>query len=142
MAPPKAKKARDDIAGLSAVEAAIFVPVLFLLIFGALEYSWAFLKVQQMNGAARQAARLGIIEGATAAQLRAEIDRLMADAGMAGAGYSVTMVPPDPATLTSGQPFQVRISVPYANVELIGLPVLPTPATLRVNTTMAREAPR
>ncbi len=136
----KTKKKRE--AGLSSVEAAIFAPLLFLLIFGVLEYSWAFLKIQQVNGAARRCARMGIIEGATVAELMAEVDQLMIDANLAGSGYTVTLTPPDPATLAPGEILRVDISVPYANIDLFGIPLIPTPANLVASTSMAVETPR
>ena len=138
----KTNETRDRCAGLSSVEAAIFAPLLFLLIFGVLEYSWAFLKIQQVNGAARRCARMGIIEGATVAELMAEVDQLMIDASLAGSGYTVTLTPPDPATLAPGEILRVDISVPYANIDLFGIPLIPTPANLVASTSMAIETPR
>lgn len=130
------------MAGLSAVEAAICAPIIFILVFGALEYSWAFLKAQQINGAARHCARMGIVEGTSVAELQSRVAQIMTDAGLAGSGYTLTLTPADPATLGPGQILQVDVSVPYANIELFGIPVLPTPTTLTGSTSMAKESPQ
>lgn len=136
--PPKNRSRR----GLSMVEAALVLPILFALLFGMLEYSWAFLKSQQIHNAARHGARTGIVYGATAAEVLAAVDQVMADSGLASSGYSTVLVPADPSTLTSGQILEVQVSVDYGNIELIGIPLIPTPATLTGTTSMAREAPK
>lgn len=128
--------------GLSMVEAALALPIFFALLFGMLEYSWAFLKSQQIHNAARHGARNGIVFGATAAEVQAAVDQVMADSGLDSSGYTTTLIPPDPGTLTSGQILEVRVSVDYGNIELIGIPLIPTPASLTGSTSMAREAPK
>ena len=128
--------------GLSSVEAAIVLPLVILLLFGLLEFGWAFLKSQQINNAARHGARIGIAYGATAAEIQAGVDAVMAASGMGSSGYTTEILPNDPLTLTTGQLLAVSVTVDYSNIELIGVPLIPAPATLTGTTSMAREAPK
>lgn len=126
--------------GFAIVEAALLFPLLLVLMFGLIEYSWAFLKVQQLSGAARQGARIGITQPAVNGDVSTAIDTLMAKAGLAGSGYSVTITPADVSTALPGTSLTVEVTLTYANVALTGFP-LPLPTTLSGNITMIKEGP-
>ena len=127
-------------SGVAIVEAAILFPLLLVLMFGLIEYSWAFLKVQQLSGAARQGARIGITQPAVNGDVSTAIDTLMAKAGLASSGYSVTITPADVSTALPGTSLTVEVTLTYANVALTGFP-LPLPTTLSGNITMIKEGP-
>ena len=133
---------RSRRRGLSLIEAALVLPLFILLLFGFLEYSWAFWKSQQIGNAARHGARLGIVDGATAAEVQAGVDQIMANSGLGGSGYLTTLTPGDPAGMLPGELFTVTVSVDYSNIILIGMPLLPVPNQLSRETGMAREGPR
>lgn len=128
-------------SGLSAIEAALVLPIFFLLLFGLLEYGWMFLKSQQLNNAARNGVREGIVHGSTAADVTTRIDQLMLEADLQDSGYSVVLTPNDPTTLAPGELLTVTITVDYSSVELIGVPLIPVPTTIGGTTSMAREGP-
>ena len=132
---------RSRRRGLSIIEAALVIPLFILLLFGLLEYGWAFWKSQQIGNAARHGARIGIVDGATAAEVQAGVDQIMTDSGLAGSGYVTTLAPGDPGTLGFGDLFTVTVSVDYSNIILIGMPLLPVPNQLSRATSMAREGP-
>jgi Flp pilus assembly protein TadG len=44
--------------GLETVEAAIMLPLVMLITFGALKYGWLFLKAQQINNVASSLSRM------------------------------------------------------------------------------------
>jgi len=127
--------------GLAAVEMALVLPLLLTLIFGMIEYGWMFLKSQQITNAARQGARVAARADATTGHALTSIAEAMADAGLAESDYLITVTPADVTGLDSGQLFSVAISVPYDEIRLLGLPFVPTPASLQASTTMAREGP-
>jgi len=56
---------RNDIGvrrtGTTLVEAAFVLPLLLLVVLGAIEYGWLFYKQQQITNAARHAARIAIL---------------------------------------------------------------------------------
>lgn len=128
--------------GAALVEAAIAIPLFFLLLFGLLEYGWAYLKTQEIHNAARVGVRSGIVFGAGASDVTATVDAIMSESGLGDSGYSTTLTPSDPSTLASGELFQVQISVDYSNIELIGIPLIPVPSSLTETASMAREAPK
>lgn len=128
-------------AGISLVEVAITVPLLMLVLFGLLEYGWAFLRAQDIQNAARHGARLGVVNGATAAEVTAGVDQLMLDAGLESSGYTITLTPADPASLAPGQLLTVEVTVDYDNIDLVDAPFIPVPSRLRGETSMAREGP-
>ena len=131
---------KEKRRGLALVEAALVIPLLFLVLFGMLEYSWAFLKVQQLNGAARQGARAGIVQGAVNADVTAAVTQVMTDAGLAGL-YTVDLAPNDVSTIDAGDPLTVTVTCTYADIELIGMPLIPTPTVVEGRTSMAKEGP-
>ena len=58
------KRRRED--GAAAVEFAIIAPLLFMLIFGMLQYGLAFFQVQNLRAAVREGARVAAVRGAPA----------------------------------------------------------------------------
>src|SRR3954447_3680838 len=63
----RARARRED--GAAAVEFALIVGVLAMLIFGMLQYGVAFFQLQNLRAAAREGARVGAV-GATVAQVK------------------------------------------------------------------------
>lgn len=63
----RARLRRED--GAAAVEFALIVGVLVLLIFGMLQFGLAFFQIQNLRAAAREGARLGAV-GATGSAIR------------------------------------------------------------------------
>lgn len=125
--------------GLATVEMAIVLPLLILLTLGAIEYGWMFLKAQQVTNASRQGARAGAPIDGTDTSIRNAVDSVMAAAGLSASGYTVS-IPTSVNGLTPQTIFSVTVSVPYANITLIGLlTILPAPTNLRSVTSMAKE---
>lgn len=120
------------------VEIALLMPFLLTLLIGLLEYGWIFFKFQQVNGAARHGARIGVTVPATQAQVTSAISQLMTSAGLGSSGYSVTLSG-DPAAMAPGETLTVNVSVPYSNIELTGFPLIPVPAALVGSTSMRKE---
>ena len=127
--------------GAATVEMALVLPLLLALVLGVVEYGWMFLKFEQVANAARQGVRAGIVAEATATSVTSAVSSAMSAAGLASSGYTVTITPSNPMTLEPGQLLRVAVSVPYANIELVGTILLPTPTTLRSTVVMSREGP-
>ena len=64
------KLRRED--GAAAVEFALIVGVLAMLIFGMLQYGIAFFELQNLRSAAREGARVGSVQG-TADQVKQRV---------------------------------------------------------------------
>jgi len=137
------RTARPRRASL-AVEAALFLPLLFYLMFGMIEYGWMFLRSSEIHNATRQGARVGATEGGTSPAVLSTIQTLMTGANLAGSNYTVDIVPPDVSSqaLSQGAPFSVTVTVPYKNgIELFGFTLVPVPADLHAEVTMIKEGP-
>ena len=125
--------------GVAVLELAIMLPLLLLLVLGAIEYSWLFLKSHQVTNAARQAARIGaMVDSDSATVVQAANDALTAG-GMGGMSYQVTVNPIDVLNLAAGSLLTVEVEVPYDEVSLLQIPLIPTPAQLRATVSMAKE---
>ncbi len=131
------QKTRYRYHGTSAVEAAIVFPLLLVLTFGVIEYGWMFLKAHQITNAAREGSRIAVRPNVTNAQVVAKITNLMASAGITG--YQVTTSPIDISFVSMGEPVEVGVSVPWENVAIINMPLLPKPASIQASTTMTKE---
>lgn len=123
---------------LALVEMAIVMPLLILLTLGVLEYSWMFLKAQQITNASRAGARAGARIDAGAADVESATLAAMTAAGLNDSGYVLTLSPADLSSLNPGEQLVVTVTVTYSNIDL-GLPLIPTPSSLTSTMTMARE---
>jgi Flp pilus assembly protein TadG len=81
--------------GATAVEFAITAPILFLLFFGALEFSRANMLKHTVNQAAYEGARAGMVPGATEDKVTDATDAIM----NAASAFHYT-VDVDPSTIT------------------------------------------
>lgn len=66
----------SDETGAAAVEFALVLPILILLLFGIIEFSIAYNRVQGLHAAAREGARVASLQRTT----RTEIDQRIRDA--------------------------------------------------------------
>ena len=127
--------------GSLTVEAALLLPLLFILTFGLIEYGWMFLKQQQITNAARQCARLAAMVDGTNAQVTSQLTTMLNTYGLAGSGYSTTISPANVATAVRGTQVSVTISIPYSNIDVTGFGLLPMPTTITAKVSMQKEGP-
>ena len=86
--------------GAVTVEMAIAAPVLFILVFGALEFCGANVQRHTVDNAAYEAARRGIVPGATVADVEARATEIMSFVGATN-GINVNVTP---AAITDATP--------------------------------------
>lgn len=72
---PKSEKRR----GAALVETAIVLPVFFLVVLGIIEFGRAFMVMQLVNTAAREAARSAISDGTNNEEVKAMVEDLVAN---------------------------------------------------------------
>ena len=78
------KKLRSE-SGASAVEFALLLPVLMMILFGIIEFGLALYRQAILTNASREGARLGIVQSVpaiTTAQIDARIDNYLTPAGI------------------------------------------------------------
>ena len=133
---------RRQHRGTVLVEAAVVLPILIWLTFGMIEYGWMFVKVQQINNAARHGARIGALfnDDTTNDTVKEEIRPLMEAAGITG--HEVAFDPSDVSSLEPGQTLTITVRIPYQGEDgnkLLGIPLIPVPAGLESAVRMAKE---
>ncbi len=73
---------------------------------------------QTLTISAFEGARVGLLPGSSPPNVEAQCQFVLSDHSVAG--YSISMEPPYPASLTSGDYFRVTVSAPCAPNSLIG----------------------
>jgi Flp pilus assembly protein TadG len=84
-------RGRGDERGASAVEFALVVPFLLLIVFGIIVYGMVFAQSLSLSNSARQAARSGVISGTTCDQITTLAHDAADTIGMNGADTTVTV---------------------------------------------------
>jgi Flp pilus assembly protein TadG len=125
-------------SGAALVEMAIVMPILCLLTLGLMEYGWVFLKVSQINQAARQGVRTAVRPAATEADVKAAVAGMMTQAGIPATKYVLTYTN---ISVPIGTPITVHVSVVYDKVTLTGTGLVPLPDKIQGVGTMSKEGP-
>ncbi len=99
---------------------AVVAPLLFALIFGIIEFGYVFTVQEMLTNAVREACRVGVLQGATPAEVQSRFDQAIS-------GMGITVDPgmlsiPTQAVLDDppGDVVEVSVAIPYANVSLVG----------------------
>jgi Flp pilus assembly protein TadG len=133
---------RERRRGSALVETAVVLPVFFTFIFAFIEFGHCFMTIHTLNSAARRAARLGVGEDVTSAQVSGMAHSILnsaIDADLAGVNITVkdasafdaanvdvdaidfeNLPDIEVANLESRSLFLVRIEVPYHEVGILG----------------------
>ncbi len=133
--------------GTAAVEAAMMLPLIALMTFALIKYGWLYVKVQQINNAARHGARVAVRADATNGDVDAAIEALMDKVWLAGAGdppanwYVVTYEPANVDGLDTGTIVTITIAVTYAGtpLDIMAMPLVPVPDVIAGTASMAKE---
>ena len=134
------KKLRSE-SGASAVEFALLLPVLMLILFGIIEFGLALHRQSILTNASREGARLGIvlsIPPITDAAINARIDTYLTSAGITPGNVTRNspIIPPSPVT---GTPVIVTLTLPYTYAVLPGLTSITPTINLVAQTVMRHE---
>ncbi len=132
--------------GTAAVEAAMMLPLIALMTFALIKYGWLYVKVQQINNAARHGARVAARADSVNGDVDAGIEALMDKVWPAGAGdppadwYVVTFDPVD-VDAGAGTIVTITVTVTYAGtpLDIMAMPLVPVPDVIAGTASMARE---
>lgn len=87
--------------GAAAVEFALVVPVLFLLVFGMIDFGWAINRYTVLNNATREGVRLASL-GATSSEITASVTDALTGTGIDPATVDVDISCLTPASTACG----------------------------------------
>ena len=133
----RSKKSRRT--GAAAVELALVTPIFFTLVFAQLETACLGMSTQVLTMAAREGARVAVINNSTQSDVQAQVNRVLS-----GAGITVSTVTPTPSnwsTAPGGTPITVSLSVPYSQVSWFSTPLFFGSSILTASATMSSERP-
>ncbi|MDX2200540.1 MAG: TadE/TadG family type IV pilus assembly protein [Phycisphaerae bacterium] len=119
--------------GAAAVEMALVTPLLLTMLFGIIEYGWVFSVRQTLTHAAREGARVAVLQGTDEDDITDRIDAVLAPYGITSHTITMEHATTDDPTET------VRVQVPYADITLIGEYFGNTTQTLGAVASMRKE---
>ena len=131
------KRLRSE-SGASAVELALLLPVLMMILFGIIEFGMALYRQAILTNASREGARLGIVQSIPPIANAAVDARI--DTYLTAAGINPGTVTRNTPVLTggTGSNVTVTLTLPYTYVVLPGLTSI-TPSINLVATTVMRH---
>jgi len=100
----------------AVVEFAVVLPLLLTILFGIIEYGWVFMVRQTLQTAAREGARIAVLQSSIEPydNVIGRVAQVMAPTGLLS--YSITM-----SHAQVGDPVEtVQVSIPYNDVSLMG----------------------
>jgi Flp pilus assembly protein TadG len=135
-----------DPRGAQLVEFALVFPIVLLMTAGIVDVGFLLKDYQVVTNAAREGARLGAVQGGTAA-ITARVNAYLAAGGLQGSATTdiqpVLLANPSGAAVPAVQvvvayPYEYMVLAPVA--ALIAGDLLPSSVTLRAAVTMRQEA--
>lgn len=123
-------------SGVAAVEFAFVAPLLFMLVFGIIEFGRMIMVHQIITNASREGARRAIIENASSTEVTTLVSDYLTAASVTGA--TVTVAPGD-LSVGFGEPVTVTVAVPFENVSWAGVGWFLQGSTFTVSSVMHGE---
>jgi len=97
--------------GAAAVEMAVCLPILLLLLIATVDICGMFHVQQSLKVAAYEGTRVGIIPGSESENVTFQVQSILDAHGVNG--YTIAMTPADPSTLEVGDYFTVSIAANF-----------------------------
>lgn len=134
----KSQSHKQRRRGSATVELAVVAPVVFLLIFAAVEFGRLLMAMHGLEEAAREGCRQAILVESTSTEVQ---DTVAARLGTFGiSGYTLTTEPSPPTDACQFEPVTVKITVPYTGVSWLPTPKFLGAIQLNASCTFSREA--
>jgi Flp pilus assembly protein TadG len=140
------KRMRNE-KGAALIEAAVTVPIILLISVGIFEFGRAYQTQQVLVNAAREGARLAVIEGSTDADVRARVNAYLTGGGLTAlgdGGIPINRTTPITASATGSTvevhyPFQFMVLNPVVRLIAPGDAKTGAPITMKAATMMRNE---
>ncbi len=107
---------RPSRRGNAVLETALVLPILLALSFGLVEFGYFFYVKHNLQGAAREGARVAITPSATNTDVTNAILAALTPAGLHTSGYTVTLDPSDVSAAATGSNITVTVSCTWGTV--------------------------
>jgi Flp pilus assembly protein TadG len=91
---PGHRRRRREERGAAAVEFALVVPILLLVVFGIINFGFVFAQQISLNNSARQTARYAVVDGRDCTAIKNEAKDSAATIGMSAAQVPVPVITP------------------------------------------------
>lgn len=131
------KRMRNE-KGAALIEAAVTIPIILLISVGIFEFGRAYQTQQVLVNAAREGARLAVIEGSTDADVRTRVNNYLSAGGLKTLGDS--QIPINRSTTFTGTSTGSTVEILYPFDFMVLNPVVkliaPTDATTGAPITM------
>jgi Flp pilus assembly protein TadG len=92
-----------------------------MMVFGMIEFGRAIMVQQILTNAAREGARIAVLDATTPTQITSQVTTYLAKGGISGA--TVTLDPATPSTAADGDPVTVSVSIPFSTVSWLPAPM-------------------
>lgn len=114
---PRRRRGAKRATAAAIVEFAVVLPLLLTILFGIIEYGWVFMVRQTLQHASREGCRLAVLQTSVDpyANVTARVADIMSTTN--AAGYTLTM---QHAVEGVSDTETVTVSVPYADISLVG----------------------
>lgn len=122
--------------GLAAVELAVCLPVIVVLVFAAIESCSMIFITQSLHAATYEGVRVAVNPTATSAQATARTQQILTGHGIAGA--TILLTPADVTTAASGSLVRVTVTA-SCDANRISPPFFMGGRNIQVQTTMVKE---
>ena len=117
-----ARNRTRDQRGAAAVELAIVLPILILLVFGIIQFSISFNRLQGLHAAAREGARVAALPQSTQGDIRARVTTALSGVLPTGTPPVITVTPntTNPCDL---KPVDTHVVVTVRTVSQLDIPL-------------------
>lgn len=119
------------------MEFAVVAPVLFLMVFGMIEFGRMVMVQQVITNGSREGARIAVLDGTTTSDVTSAVQNYLSGASINGA--NVTVTPDPPSSAGYGAPVTVVVSVSFDQVSWLPSPMFLGGQQLTATTVMRRE---
>lgn len=126
--------------GTTVVEFAMVLPVLFLIMVGALEFGRAYFVLHVLKEGARQGARVAVVGGTKSEDVRAAAAQVLDAAGVSN--YRLTITPEILDLADQWDPVTVSLTTEFRDVSWLPVPQFLGNRQLKGSSTLPREAER
>lgn len=130
--------------GAAVLDMALVLPILLALAFGTVEFGYYFYVKHNVQAAAREGARAGIVPSATNANVTDAVTASMTLAGMSSGQYTVAITntsnaPINVATAAAGTPVKVTVTCNWGQVGMSPLGIISSAKSVIGATVMRKE---